>query len=153
MTSQDGQPGRPPLMSIEASHKAYCPEMSPRGWRNALAVATQSAAAHQGAYRPEVWRLRLDLGRTVQGCHFMTLEMTRGQFDELEERLQTVDSERTCQCNGTCGEHINVAFAYVRDVVLEAAAKHIVGLVGSDNYDAQLAVELAQGIREMKGKP
>jgi hypothetical protein len=31
---------RPPLMSIEASHKAYCPEMSPRGWRNALATAT-----------------------------------------------------------------------------------------------------------------
>jgi hypothetical protein len=46
---------------------------------------------------------------------------------------------------------LEFAWPLIRDMVLEEAAKHIVRITGSDNYDAQLAEELAQGIRELKG--
>jgi hypothetical protein len=86
----------------------------------------------------------------------MTLEPTDDQLRKLENALEQYESWGST-ADGDSAMSVDyagqarAAWAVVRDMVLEEAAKHIVRITGSDNYDAQLALELAQGIRELKG--
>jgi hypothetical protein len=82
----------------------------------------------------------------------MPLELTREQFNALEDVLISAWKARTCICDQPCGDMVPPVFAYVRDLVLEAAARECEAQqFGYHDTKGEAQEQIAASIRALKG--